>query len=60
MSDGAQMGRPLTDLERSLLAVIRQCTLIDDAKGDRTEQLRRGNALVELAQGVVRRIEDSG
>ena len=52
------MGRPLTDLERSLMAVIRQCTLIDDAKGDRTEQLRRAHALVELSRTVVRRIEE--
>lgn len=48
----------LTEVQRAMFAVIRQCTLIDDAKGDRDEELRRGEVLVELSRGVVRRIEE--
>ena len=45
------------DLEKALLVVIRQCTLIDDVRGDRPEMRKRGKALVELARTVVLRIE---
>lgn len=48
----------LTEVQRAIFAVIRQCTLIDDAKGDRVEQLRSGEVLVELARVVLRRIEE--
>ena len=50
--------KELTDLQRAMFAVIRQCTLIDDARGDRAEQKRRGVVLVELSRTVVRRIEE--
>jgi len=48
----------LTEVQRAMFAVIRQCTLIDDVKGDRHEQLRRGEVLVELSRVVLRRIEE--
>ena len=48
----------LTDVQRALFAVIRQCTLIDDAKGDRAEQHRCGEVLVELSRVALRRIEE--
>ncbi len=48
----------LTDVQRAMFAVMRQCTLIDDVKGDRAEQLRRADVLVELSRVVVRRIEE--
>lgn len=58
MSDSTAQGKPLTDTQRALMAVIRQCTLVDDAKGDRREQIRRAEGLVELSRVVVRRIEE--
>lgn len=58
MSDGMEQGKPLTDVERAMLAVIRQCTLIDDVKSDRREQIRRGEVLIELSRVVLRRIEE--
>lgn len=48
--------KELTDLDRALLAVIRQCTLIEEAGSDPGEQMRRGGVLVELSRTVVRRI----
>jgi hypothetical protein len=47
----------LTDVQRAMFAVMRQCTLVDDASGDRAEQLRRAYRLVALAKTVVTRIE---
>ena len=51
------MSKPLTEVQRAMFAVMRQCTLIDDVKGDRCERIRRGKVLVELSRVVVRRIE---
>ena len=52
------MTQDLTDVQRAMFAVIRQCTLIDDVRGDPAEEKRRGDVLVELSRTVVRRIEE--
>lgn len=46
----------LTDLDRSLLAVIKQCTLVSDVKDDKKEAVRRANILIDLSNSVLERV----
>ena len=53
--------KELTDLDRALLAVIRQCTLIDDVKDEKTDGYRkeavlRAEMLIALSETVLKRV----